>query len=54
MGNTQIMTSKNPARIADGVDETALSYSEIKAPATGNPLIIRSAIWMWKSVIRFS
>ena len=36
----QIMTSKAPARIADNVDETALSYSEIKALATGNPLII--------------
>lgn len=36
----QIMISKAPARIADDVDETALSYSEIKALATGNPLII--------------
>ena len=36
----QIMTSKAPARIADDVDETALSYLEIKALATGNPLII--------------
>lgn len=36
----QIMTSKAPARIADDVDETALNYSEIKALATGNPLII--------------
>ena len=36
----QIMTSKAPARVADDVDETALSYSEIKALATGNPLII--------------
>ena len=36
----QIMTSKAPARIAGDVDETALSYSEIKALATGNPLII--------------
>lgn len=34
------MTSKAPARVADDVDETALSYSEIKALATGNPLII--------------
>ena len=33
------MTSKAPVRIADDVDETALSYSEIKALATGNPLI---------------
>lgn len=36
----QIMTSKAPVRVADDVDETALSYSEIKALGTGNPLII--------------
>jgi hypothetical protein len=36
----QIMTSKLPVRSADDVDETALSYAEIKALATGNPLII--------------
>ncbi len=36
----QIMTGKTPVRVADDVDETALSYSEIKALATGNPLII--------------
>ena len=36
----QIMISKAPVRVADDVDETALSYSEIKALATGNPLII--------------
>lgn len=36
----QIMTSKAPVRVADDVDETALGYSEIKALATGNPLII--------------
>ena len=36
----QIMTSKAPVRVADDVDETALNYSEIKALATGNPLII--------------
>lgn len=36
----QIMTSKAPVRVADDVDETALSYPEIKALATGNPLII--------------
>lgn len=36
----QIMTSKTPVRIAEDVDETALSYAEIKALATGNPLII--------------
>ena len=37
---SQIMTSKSPARVADDIDETALSYAEIKALATGNPLII--------------
>ena len=36
----QSMTSNAPARIADDVDETALSDSEITALATGNPLII--------------
>lgn len=36
----QIMTSKAPVRAAEDVDETALSYSEVKALATGNPLII--------------
>ncbi len=34
------MTSKLPARAAEDVDETALSYAEIKALATGNPQII--------------
>jgi hypothetical protein len=36
----QVMTSKTPVRVAEDVDETALSYAEIKALATGNPLII--------------
>ena len=36
---SQIMTSKSPVRVADDVDETALSYSEIKALCAGNPLI---------------
>ncbi len=35
----QIMTSKSPVRSADDIDETALSYAEIKALATGNPHI---------------
>jgi hypothetical protein len=39
----QIMTSKTPVRQADDCDETALSYAEIKALATGNPLIIEKA-----------
>lgn len=33
------MTSKSPARIAEDIDETALSYAEIKMLATGNPYI---------------
>ena len=37
---SQIMTGKSPLRSAEDVDETALSYGEIKALATGNPLII--------------
>ena len=36
---SQIMTSKTPARSADDIDEATLSYAEIKAIATGNPLI---------------
>ena len=36
---SQIMTSRSPARVADDVDEASLSYAEIKALATGNPLI---------------
>jgi len=36
----QIMTSKTPVRSANDVDETALSYAEIKALAAGNPMII--------------
>ena len=37
---SQIMTSKCPVRSAEDIDETALSYAEIKALAAGNPLII--------------
>ena len=36
---SQIMTSKQPVRVADDCDELTLTYSEIKACATGNPLI---------------
>jgi hypothetical protein len=36
---SQIMTSKAPVRVAEDVDESSLSYAEIKALATGNPLI---------------
>ena len=35
----QIMTSKTPVRTAEDVDQTALSYAEIKMLATGNPYI---------------
>ena len=35
----QIMTSKSPVRSAEDVDDQALSYAEIKALASGNPLI---------------
>ena len=35
----QIMTSKSPVRSAEDIDETALSYAEIKALCTGNPYI---------------
>lgn len=35
----QIMTSKAPVRIAEDIDEQALSYAEIKALCSGNPLI---------------
>lgn len=36
---SQIMTSKTPVRVAEDVDEATLNYAEIKALATGNPLI---------------
>ncbi len=36
---SQIMTSKSPVRACDDIDETALSYAEIKMLATGNPYI---------------
>ena len=37
---SQIMTSKTPVRSAEDVDEVALSYGEIKALASGNPMIM--------------
>ena len=37
---SQIMTSKMPVRFAEDIDETILSYAEIKALAAGNPLIL--------------
>lgn len=36
---SQIMTSKSPVRACEDVDDTALSYAEVKALATGNPFI---------------
>lgn len=36
---SQIMTSKTPVRAAEDIDEATLNYAEIKALATGNPLI---------------
>jgi hypothetical protein len=36
---SQIMTSKSPVRSAEDVDEAVLNYAQIKAIATGNPLI---------------
>ncbi|MCI1269804.1 MAG: hypothetical protein LKG21_07930 [Ruminococcus sp.] len=35
----QIMTSKDPVRVSEDVDEMVLTYSEMQAIATGNPLI---------------
>ena len=37
---SQIMTSKTPVRSAEDIDEVALSYGEIKALASGNPMIM--------------
>ena len=36
---SQIMTSKEPVRSCEDVDEAALSYAEVKALATGNPAV---------------
>jgi hypothetical protein len=44
---SQIMTSKSPVRSCEDVDETALSYAEIKALCAGDPRIRRRWIWMW-------
>ena len=37
--HSQIMTSKSPVRSCDDVDETALSFAEIKALCAGDPRI---------------
>lgn len=46
---SQIMTSKSPVRACDDVDDTALTYAEIKALATGNPYmnLSRKSMWEW-------
>ena len=44
----QIMTSKTPVRVAEDIDDSVLNYAEIKALATGNPLIIEKSNWIWK------
>lgn len=36
---SQIMTSKNPVRVAEDCDELAINYAEIKAICADNPLI---------------
>lgn len=36
---SQVMTSKSVARSCDDIDETVLSFAEVKALATGNPMI---------------
>ena len=36
---SQVMTSKEPLRAMEDVDEAVLSYAEVKALASGNPLI---------------
>jgi hypothetical protein len=36
---SQVMTSKSVSRSCEDVDETVLSFAEVKALATGNPLI---------------
>ena len=45
---SQIMTSKSPVRSAEDVDEQALSYAEIKALASGNPMIKKKWTWTLK------
>lgn len=34
----QIMTSKDPVRVSEDVDEMVLTYSQMQAIASGNPL----------------
>ncbi len=37
---SQIMTSKEPSRVMEDVDDSVLNFAEIKALASGNPLIL--------------
>ena len=37
---SQVMTSKSPARSCEDMDQAALNYAEVKALASGNPLIM--------------
>jgi len=37
----QVMTGANPSRSMEDVDGVTLNYAEIKAIATGNPMIKR-------------
>lgn len=43
----QIMTSKSPVRSAEDIDETALSYAEIKALCSGNPHIKEKGLFLF-------
>ncbi|RKI22837.1 hypothetical protein D7V82_17810 [bacterium 1xD8-6] len=36
---SQVMTGKSVSRTCEDIDEAALTYAEIKAVATGNPMI---------------
>ena len=42
------MTSKSPVRSCDDVDETALSFAEIKALWPETPVSRSAWIWMWR------
>lgn len=44
---SQIMTSKSPVRSCEDIDETALSYAEIKALCAGDERIKERWTWMW-------
>ena len=44
---SQIMTSKSPVRSCDDVDETALSFAEIRRCAPGTRASRNAWTWMW-------